>query len=270
MENQKIKKPVYAGSFYPEDAETLQFMIKQFLDAADIKLKRCKPKVLVVPHAGYVYSGYTAGYSYKLLKDYASNFGGKLKIFLIGPCHSMVVKNFVLSSYNLWHTPLGEVRVSELNNQLASKEEFSVFDQVFTKEHCLEVQLPFLQVALRGTNFEIIPILCSKLKTESMIDAFEEQLDENSVIVISTDLSHYLSQDQANSVDEQTIEALRSKDDEKLQEVGDACGLCGLRLAINLANRNKWKAKIADYSTSAETVGSKDAVVGYLSAYFCK
>jgi hypothetical protein len=270
MERKKIRKPVFAGSFYPEDAETLRFMIEQYMDAADSDLGRCNLKALISPHAGYVYSGDTAGYTYRLLRQYAEKNNRKQKVFIIGPSHTMQLNGFALSSFNAWHTPLGEVQVSEINEKLAAEDCCEVYDQAYGQEHCIEVQLPFLQQALKGDQFEIVPMLCSEFKDSGMLKVLKKYFDKNSLLIVSTDLSHYLDYEQAQGVDNKTIQAIEKKDDAQLAELGDACGLCGVRLAVKLANKKRWKANIADYRTSGDTAGSKDAVVGYLSAYFCK
>jgi hypothetical protein len=270
MEQKNIRKPVYAGSFYPEDAETLRFVIKQYIDAADTDLGRCNLKAIISPHAGYVYSGYTAGYSYKTLRQFVQDKNQAFKVFLIGPAHKLPVKHFALASYDSWHTPLGEIKVSDVADELVQEDYCDIYDQAHIDEHSLEVQLPFLQSAMSGKSFEIIPMLCSKPAPEDFTQVFDKYLDDNSIIVVSTDLSHYLSYDQANSVDERTIEAIKNLDNEKLLKDGDACGLCGVSLLMQLAQMKRWKVEIADYRTSGDTAGSKDAVVGYMSAYFCK
>jgi hypothetical protein len=272
MERKRIRKPVFAGSFYPEDVETLRFMINQHIRAADVDLGRRKLKAFLAPHAGYVYSGPTAGHSYKILKQHSEKMKDRdvLKVFILGPSHSVQLQHIALGSYHQWHTPFGEVQVSSINEKLAEEDGFEIYDQVYAKEHCVEVQLPFLQVALQGKDFEIIPMLCSKLNNENIVKKLNSYFDKNSILIISTDLSHYKPQKEAEEIDKRTISAIEDIDVDSLSDIGDACGLCGVHTVLKLSKKNRWKVNIADYKTSGDTAGSKDAVVGYVSAYFFK
>jgi len=270
MSEVKVRKPVYAGSFYPEDAETLRFAVSQYIDAAEINCDRCKLKAIISPHAGYIYSGYTAGYSYKAVKKFAKGLGGTVKIFLLGPCHKTLVQGLVVSCADTWHMPFGAVKVSDVAKELVKNEDLcSDSDQAHLQEHSLEVQLPFLSVSLVGHEYEIIPILCSELDYKAAAKLISKYLDDNSLIVVSTDLSHYQSSEVANERDKKTIDAISNLDTEALMRNGDACGKTPVSILIELAKMNKWKVNLANYSNSGDTAGDKSAVVGYVSMYFC-
>lgn len=270
MDGVKVRKPVYAGSFYPEDAETLRFAVNQYIDAAEVNCDKCRLKAVISPHAGYIYSGYTAGYSYKVVQKCAKGFSGTVKVFLLGPSHKALVEGMVVSGVDEWHTPFGSVAVSDVAKELTKNEElFSDIDQAHLQEHSLEVQLPFIHLALPSHQYEIIPILCSDLDYKAAAQLVNKYLDDNSLIVVSTDLSHYQPYDIANAKDKKTIDAILNLDSELFIQDGDVCGKMSVLMLIELAKMNSWKVNLAHYNNSGDAVGDKSAVVGYASMYFC-
>lgn len=270
MDGVKVRKPVYAGSFYPEDVETLRFAVSQYMNSAEVNCGRCRLKAVISPHAGYIYSGYTAGYSYKIVQQCTKRFKETVKVFLLGPCHKMQVQGVAVSGAQTWHIPFGAVKVSDVARDLVKNEELCCdADQAHLQEHSLEVQLPFVHIALSGHEYEIIPILYSDSNYKTVAGVINKYLDDNSIIVVSTDLSHYQPYDIATEKDQKTIDAILNLDGEAFIEDGDACGKMPVLLLIELARMNKWKVKLAHYSNSGDTVGDKSAVVGYASIYFC-
>lgn len=270
MAEERIRKPVFSGKFYPDDSETLQFAIRQFLDTISLDCKRGHLKSLVCPHAGYIYSGYTAGHSYKVLEQCLGGFKNDLKIFLIGPCHNTEVEGLALSTMDEWNTPIGGVEVSSVvSDMIQSEEDCHENNQAHELEHSLEVQLPFLQVTLANRDFNIIPILVSKGDYSAYADILEKYLDDDSLLLVSTDLSHYDSYDSAKEKDKKTIDAILDLNIDQFQSLGDACGKLPLLILLELAKRNKWKPNLADYRNSGDTAGDKTAVVGYASIYLC-
>lgn len=261
-----LRKPVVAGMFYPQEREALQQMLVSFFQAVNQnesfqkKIKNIKAgdiHGLIVPHAGYTYSGRTAAYAYSLLKKIEPK-----KILLLGPNHTIPVSSISFADYEAWETPLGKI------NAVAENHIFSPFisyeNNTHLKEHCLEVQLPFLQLICR--DFQIAPAVVGEL-TESEIKSFAKLLKErfnDYFIIISTDLSHYLSQNNAEKEDKKTISSITNLNPLNL----NACGRFPLAVAIELCRLNSWQPELLHYSTSAEASGDASRVVGYASLFF--
>lgn len=242
----EIRKSSFAGSFYPEDKEELKQQINEFIKKA--KKFDIIPKALIVPHAGYIYSGQTAAYAYKLL-DYQKN------IILLGPSHNPL-KGAVYDPTKEWETPLGKV-------DLFYPEDLEANFRIHKNEHSLEVQLPFLQIVL--DNFKICPILVGD--TDFNILSKEIEKINHDLIIVSSDLSHYHSLLDTKVLDEMTITNILSKDLISLQE-REACGILPILTLLKIAKRNNWKATLLNYSTSYDSTKDKKKVVGYAAIAF--
>jgi len=260
-----IRKPAVAGMFYPKEKEALQKMLVSFFRNAQQdkpfqeKIKNIKTDNihgLIVPHAGYTYSGRTAAYAYSLLKKIKPK-----KILLLGPNHTVPLSGISFADYEAWETPLGNVKtiVEAFPAPFVLPN-----NQAHLKEHCLEVQLPFLQHLFQ--NFQIAPAVVGEL-AENEIKSFAQLITEKFAdyfIIISTDLSHYLSQNAAEKEDKQTIKSIINLNHTNL----NACGRFPLRIAIELYRLNHWQPRLLHYTTSAEASGDTSRVVGYASLFF--
>ncbi len=253
----KIREAAVAGAFYPDDREELKFMIKNFIDEAEL-LKLPELRSIVSPHAGYIYSGPVAAYSYKQL--YNLDRDKKWTVFLMGPSHYTYFNGASVGVFDLYKTPLGYVTVSPVSKHLLSEEGFHFILEAHLEEHCLEVQLPFLQYVL--PRFEIVPIIFSEISYEYLADILKKYLNEHSLLVVSSDLSHYYPYDMARSIDAHCNTAIANLDLSELDQC-EACGKTGIASAIYLAKKNGWKSKVLKYATSGDTVGPKNQVVGY-------
>ena len=238
-------------------------MISGFMDAAG-KDKSIKPSIgkirgIIVPHAGYIYSGPVAAYAFNLLRS----MKGKIpsRIIIIGPSHYAAFPGLAESGYDSWSTPLGETKAFSIRsreNQAALMD----FPAAHEPEHSLEVQLPFLQVALEGEGFEIDPILTGDIGPLSGAEAIASAIDD-SFLVISSDLSHYLPYKDAIAKDGKTLDILKSMDANLFSHDGDACGRAGISIAIALAKKKGWSIRLLKYANSGDTAGPKTDVVGY-------
>jgi AmmeMemoRadiSam system protein B len=254
-----IRKPAVAGAFYPDDPNELKSMIEKFLDEAkEIKIKG-KLRALIVPHAGYIYSGPVAAYAYKLLQKHAGEFP---KIILIGPSHFASFFGAAESGADGWQTPLGIVAVGSIQSKVKDLGMLNTIPQAHGPEHSLEVQLPFLQTVLKD-EFTIYPILTGDIRGSAFSDEIIRALDDQTLIIVSSDLSHYLAYDKAVEKDKVTCKAINEHDLNLLEEKGDACGITGIRILMYIAKKQKWKIKQLDYRNSGDTAGPKDQVVGY-------
>lgn len=254
-----IRQPAVAGSFYPADKNELQQMIGEFLAAVPAEaVATDTPRIIIVPHAGYPYSGPVAAYSFKQL------IGKNIKkAIIIGPSHHFPVSGLFLSGADLWQTPLGSVNIALINSELAKENNFAINDQVHTPEHALEIEVPFLQTVL--PNIEIIPIIVGQLNTSQRADfvsTLNRYLDAQTVLIVSVDMSHYHPYDEALNLDKQSIDHVLNLDDNGiLNDEIDAPW--AVATVLQLAKQNSWQPKLLKYANSGDTAGDKSAVVGY-------
>ncbi len=268
LKQKMIRHSTVAGSWYPGDKRELINLLKNYFTFLQYKTKntripRDKIKALIVPHAGFMYSGLVAAEGFAMLsKNYS-------RVIVSGTNHvdRVYYNGFSVGLYDEYETPIGNVKVSPLVQQLVKKDGFD-FHEKAHKSHIIEVELPFLQYKLK--NFEIIPLI-SGFMDESLLDKTAKELskyvDDSTLIVISSDLSHYHSYDEAVSLDLDCIKAIENLDYDKAKEC-EACGIFSILTLLKIAKQNDWKAKIIDYKNSGDIVGEKNAVVGYSTIVF--
>jgi AmmeMemoRadiSam system protein B len=258
----KIRKPAVAGAFYPRDKMELRKMVDDMLNAAplyDIKGIR----TAVSPHAGYVFSGPVAAYTYK--QFYNLNLEKNWTVFLVGPSHYVYFSGASVGFFDFYETPLGLVKVSPIARKLLSEEGFSFVLDAHIEEHCLEVQLPFLQTVFQ--KFDIVPIIFSEITFDYLATVLDRYLTENSILLVSSDLSHYYPYETARKLDSHCNNAVKTLELSELDKC-EACGKTGIASAIYLAKKHKWHSKVLMYATSGDTAGPKTQVVGYGSYMF--
>ena len=253
-----IRKEAVAGRFYPSSPEELQSMVESYLDQAPY-LEIENIHGLVCPHAGYIYSGLTAAYSYKQLHDQYDT------VILIGPSHYIAFEGASIPDYTHYETPLGLVNLSEKAFHLVKDPVFTTVPGAHTQEHCLEVQLPFLQSVL--ADFEIIPVILGRVNPEEVASALSPYIDERTLVIASSDLSHYYPYEKACSLDKICTEAVPVLDFEKVK-MCEACGIRAIMTLMYLAEEKGWQGTLLDYRNSGDTAGGKDRVVGYMAAAF--
>jgi MEMO1 family protein len=264
----RSRKAVYSGTFYPGDRGELEQMVSGYLDVP-VKPERRPVRGLIVPHAGYVYSGEVAGEGYAMLEVSRNELGDDrpLTVFLLGPAHRIAVDGIAVSSADVWETPLGVVRVSEISDTIGHSPYGSVHDDAHAIEHSLEVQLPFLQVALGELPFEIVPMLVTDADFRSVAELLDNHMKEHDLLVVSTDLSHYLPYDEAKERDRETIDSIASLAIGDMKAAGDACGKVPVLSAMALAEKKHWSITEICYMNSGDTAGMSGEVVGYVSMY---
>ena len=242
--------------FYPRDPHTLAETVNDLLtEAPGVDLH---PKLMIVPHAGYVYSGPTAARAYRCLDPGQVN-----RVVLLGPAHTMPLRGMALPAVTAFATPLGDVELDmESISALAQHFDFvQIMNTAHVEEHSLEVQVPFIQVILN--SFKIIPLVVGETRPEQ-VSAVLEYLwgGPETLILISSDLSHFLPYETANQVDAQTSRAIETLDSAALREDG-ACGYFGLRGLLRLARAKQLRVERLDLCNSGDTAGERGRVVGY-------
>ena len=252
------RKPAVAGMFYPADSRELRREVLAFLDAA--KPDRAgPPKAIVAPHAGYIYSGPVAGSAYAQLADRAGNI---TRVLLLGPSHRVPFRGLAYSSAGTFLTPLGPVSVDqEAYEAVRDLPQVHQYEAPFEGEHCLEVQLPFLQLALE--DFRIVPFLAGDADTDEVARVIEHLWGgDETLIVISSDLSHYLDYDSAKAIDAETSSAIEALSPESIA-YDQACGRTPLNGLLREARRHGLEARTLDLRNSGDTAGPRNRVVGY-------
>jgi len=261
-----IRPPAVASMFYPGGATELRKAVQNYLSNADTEedvsqLKKeeiAELRTLIVPHAGYIYSGKIAASAYRLLEQ--NQFK---RVLLLGPAHRVWLQGAAFPETDAFETPLGEITLDkELKEKiLAEFSWISVSDKAHAEEHCLEVQLPFLQETLG--EFKLLPLVVGDAKTEllaALIKQFSE--DTETLIVISTDLSLFHDYQTAREIDARTANAIELLEQNRIS-TEDACGAYPLRGALLAASQNQWNVHRLGLCNSGDTAGDRGRVVGY-------
>lgn len=252
-----IRPPAVAGTFYPAETAVLQSMVEGML--AQVDNGGPPPKVLIAPHAGYIYSGPVAATGYSRLRQSADSIH---RVILLGPAHRVPFNGLALSSATHFNTPLGDIPLDRASCQrLLDLPQVHLNDHAHQQEHSLEVHLPFLQATLG--EFSLVPIVVGDASPETVYEALELLWGgPETLIVISSDLSHYHDYDTAVELDRNTTRCIESL---ALEELGheQACGRNPIRGLLLYARRHDLKIETLDLRNSGDTAGPRDQVVGY-------
>jgi hypothetical protein len=273
----RVRPPAVAGTFYPKDPSRLALTVDRLLDeakqaqaalagpasASDVT---SPPLALLVPHAGYVYSGPVAAHAYARLLPFASEIR---RYVLLGPEHRGFVERLALPDADAWATPLGEVEIdADLEREAASLPGVVRDARAHAAEHSLEVQLPFLQRV--SSEFQVLPLLVGSAGVGQVAEFVGRFLGRpQTVVVISSDLSHYLPYDEARRVDAETVRRI-SELDVELVTHDEACGATPLNGFLLAARRAHLTPVLLDLRNSGDTAGPREEVVGYASFAFAR
>jgi AmmeMemoRadiSam system protein B len=265
-EHDAVRLPAVAGQFYPAQPAALADLIDRLVDAVKVPDDERLASAYVVPHAGYRYSGPTAAFVYGRLRRHA---GRIRRVVLVGPAHRVPLKGCAVPAARSWRTPLGEVAVDPAAVTLAADGHAVSDDGPHAPEHSLEVQLPFLQRVL-GPDLSVLPIAVGSASVDDLVvtvAAAVEVAAPGTVLLCSTDLSHYLTEQAARQQDERTVHAVLDLAPERIG-VRDACGVFALRGLLGWARHNQLAPELLHVGTSADTSGDRDRVVGYSAFAF--
>lgn len=258
-----IHYPAVAGMFYPDDVEELRVMLADFFREASDKANFPIPKAIIAPHAGFIYSGPIAASAYACLAKAVEI----TRVVILAPSHRKYFTGISSTCYDYFETPLGKISVDkESVNTVLTLPFVQVLEEVFSGEHALEVQLPFLQVTLK--KFSLVPFLVGDIEPENIAILLEKLWGgSETLIVVSSDLSHYHKYLLAKELDQNTANAITSLDFKAITSE-DACGSVGIKGLLVAAYKKQLQARLIDLRNSGDTAGPKNEVVGYGAFHF--
>ena len=254
-----MRPPAVAGLFYPENANELRHDVNGYMAGCSPPAAVAgRPKALIVPHAGYQYSGPVAGFAYRRLRDWSADIR---HVVMIGPSHRVAIRGLAVPSVDSFMTPLGEVPIDVAGRErLRQLGLVGVSDAAHAAEHSLEVQLPFLQAVLG--DFDILPIAVGFAPCEQVARAIDAVWGgPGTLVLVSSDLSHYHTWSEARQLDAETTRAIL----ELRSDVPDeqACGACAINGLMQVARRRGLTVEVLDQRNSGDTAGDRSRVVGY-------
>jgi len=253
----QVRKAAVAGHFYPEDPEKLQLMIRQLLHQKPLLKK--PPKAIIAPHAGFIYSG---GVAALLYAQFLSVKDQIKRVVLLGPSHRVALRGIATSGKTIFETPLGQIPIDcESVQKILQLPQVGELEQAHEQEHSLEVQLPFLQEVLE--NFTLVPLVVGETAPEQISEVIEKLWGgAETLIVISSDLSHFHDYETAQKMDQRTSKAIEELSFDQITSE-DACGRNPVKGLLYLARLKKITGKTIALCNSGDTAGDKNRVVGY-------
>ena len=252
-----VRTPAVAGLFYPDDPRELRGQVADFLAAAPAG--GAVPKAIIAPHAGYVYSGPIAASAYVRLQPAR---GRITRVVLLGPAHRVGFHGLALSGADYFQTPLGRIKIDkEAAEKISRLPQVHLMDLAHAQEHSLEVHLPFLQEVLG--EFSLVPLVVGDAESGEVAEVIEALWGgPETLIVVSSDLSHYHDYKTAQRLDRATSQAIEQLRPEDIQ-YDSACGRNPVNGLLRAARQHGLKASTIDLRNSGDTAGSHDRVVGY-------
>ena len=258
------RKMSVAGSFYPAQGSEIERYFNHFTKVYDeqFTLPLLYTRAVIVPHAGYVYSGYTANIAYRVLQQSKIN-----TLVIIGPSHRVGFYGASLCEFESYETPFGDLASSKkLAYELKQNFSLQCLNDAH-HEHSTEVQFPFVKYYME--DVKILEIVYGQIDPKEISEIIDFVLEKDDTgIVISTDLSHFYANKEANRLDAICADSIQNLDIQKLYEGCEACGKIGIEAMIQSAKKKGLHVKLLDYRTSASTTHDEQSVVGYLSACF--
>ena len=252
-----------AGTFYPQRVVDLNRYFDHFNEicSENSLVPDIKSKAVIVPHAGYIYSGFTANIAYRILGN-----SGVKKLVVIGPSHKIAFEGVSLCEDDSYDTPFGKINSSkELVEDLKNK--FNLIKLIPHDEHSTEVQFPFIKHYL--PDVEIVELIYGRIQSGLISEIIDYILNQEDYgVVISTDLSHFYNLEEANRLDNICLDSIDSLDTQLLNGGCEACGKIGVEAMLNSAKKLGLNSTLLDYRTSADASDDTQRVVGYVSACF--
>jgi AmmeMemoRadiSam system protein B len=260
------RKAAVRALFYPRSCREVERMIAKFNDVmrnhfTEKDLLHYRPRAIIVPHAGYIYSGYTANIAYRI----AANSRPK-RVIVIGPSHHYYFEGMSGVFYDRFETPCGPISIDKAYMEKIKKHfPLQFLPKAHAKEHSTEVQMPFVKHYF--PKAKVVEIVYGKIAPHQLAKLIYALLkDRENLVVISTDLSHFYTLDEAKRKDNICLNAVAKRDAKLLDKGCEACGIIGLKAVLEAAQKAHLKTKLLDYRTSADATGDAKRVVGYMSA----
>jgi len=258
-EQKNTRIAAYAGVYYPNREKDLRELIEIFFNESE-KKDIDNIKAIVVPHAGYRFSGKIAATGFKQIEDNYDN------VIIISSNHNKGIEfdGASIPDYDSYQSVLGEVELSDVSKELLKEEVFLTVKEAHST-HIIEVEIPFLQTVI--SNFEMIPIITGEMSDEQIEKAassIAKFVDDKTLIVVSADLSHYYTYDEAVELDKECIDGIKDLDVDKCE----TCSLNALKILSLIAKERNWEPTFIEYANSGDTGKNKERVVGYVSVVF--
>jgi len=252
-----IREAAVAGLFYESDRYRLRAQVDSLLAEASSQ-QETTPEALIVPHAGYIYSGATAARAYRSLMAHRDKIQ---RVILLGPAHRVYLNGMAVPSVNSFATPFGEVELDRKTiDRIADMPGVITSDEAHRQEHCLEVQLPFLQSIL--SDFSLVPVLVGDCEADIVAAVIDDLWGgPETLLVVSSDLSHFHPYDEARQIDAATCGLIIDKFSNLTGE--QACGAHAINGLMRSKNSQSMTVEMIDACNSGDTAGDKNRVVGY-------
>ena len=259
MSELPVRQPAVAGSWYPGNPGALRESIQKYTGEATLPDDLGVVHAVIAPHAGYIYSGPIAGYAFKALTTLPKK---RWTVYLMGPAHHMYFRGVALGRYSAFRTPLGDVPIATavVQDMLTRSPLYSHTPQAHAPEHCLEIEVPFLQMTL--PDFQLVPMLFGDVDPRDVGAEMVSHIGEDDLVVVSNDMSHFHTHEQAQQLDRLLLNAVMDDDEMRVMS-GEACGRAPIVALMHIAQHNGWKPTLLNYRTSGDTAGDKLRVVGY-------
>ena len=251
-----------AGSFYPGSCGEIEKYISTFNDALEKEIALpFVPKAIIAPHAGYIYSGFSANSAYRLV-----NTSAVKRVVVIGPSHRVFINGASVAIQEDYESPCGDLPIDRTySSDLIDRYDFLVFQEDAHREHSTETQVPFIKHYFN--DVKIVEIVYGDIAYQKLIPIIEEALRvEETFVVISTDLSHFFTLEKANKLDAICLKAVENIDIRMIDAGCQACGMIGVKALMHAAKNSGLQSRLIDYRTSYDASGDAGSVVGYLSA----
>jgi len=255
------------GSFYPQECMDIEQMIGDFnsmleKSTIDDKVLMRKPRAVIAPHAGYIYSGFTANIAHRLLANSKPK-----RIVVIGPSHYLYFSGVSGSMMDSFETPCGDLSIDQRYlSDLSDKFSLEFIPEAHYREHSTETQMPFIKYYHQ--NVEVIELIYGAETDHYDLALIMDEIlsDEENCLVISSDLSHFYTQREAETLDSICLSGIEQRDITILNDGCEACGITGIKAIVEIAKKYEYHIEVLDYRTSADASGDQSRVVGYTSA----
>jgi len=263
-----LRQCAVRGTFYPSECHEIEAMITQWNDQLhqhlnDTTILTKVPRAVIVPHAGYIYSGFTANIAYRLLQNSHAK-----RVVVIGPSHYVGIEGMSIIEADAFETPCGMLAYDrDYAKELKEQFRIGYVALAHEREHSTETQMPFIYHYLHQSR--VVEIIYGHEEHHDIAALCNAVLqDEHNVVVISTDLSHFYTQNEAQQLDNICLEAILNRDNSMMEQGCEACGILGVKALLEVATEREYYVKLLDYRTSADASGDLSRVVGYVSAAF--